>query len=96
MSLVAILATLLGEVEGLTFFLNQWRAITRSGGICRIEWWCPPCQFIVSMLSSFFSVTAGGVVCHGFESLLLVPRECCDRRLRVERVVFPTDPPPGV
>ena len=48
------------------------------------------------MLSSFFSVPAGGVVCHVFESLLLVPREPCDHRLRVERVVFPTDPPPGV
>ena len=48
------------------------------------------------MLSLFFSVAAGGVVCHGFESLLLVPRELCDRRLRVDRVVFPADPPPGV
>ena len=48
------------------------------------------------MLSLLFSVAAGGVVCHGFESLLIVLREPCDRRLRVERVVFPTDPPPGV
>ena len=37
MSLVAILETLLGEVEGLTYFLNQWRAITRSGGIFHID-----------------------------------------------------------
>ena len=47
------------------------------------------------MLSSFFSVAAGGVVCHGFESLLLVLQEPCDRRLLVDRVVFPTNPPPG-
>ena len=48
------------------------------------------------MLSSFFSVAAGGVFCHGFESPLLVPREPCDRRLLVDMVVVPTDPPPGV
>ena len=54
------------------------------------------CQFIVSMLSLFFYIATGGVVCHGLESLILVPREPCDRRLCVERVVFPTDPPPGV
>ena len=48
------------------------------------------------MLSSLFSAAAGGVVCHGLVSLLLGPRELCDRRLRVEMVVFPTDPPPGV
>ena len=48
------------------------------------------------MLSSFFSVAAGGVVCHGFESLLLVPLEPFDRRLLVDRVVFPTYNPPGV
>ena len=50
---------------------------------------------MVSMLSSFFSVAAGGVVCQGFDYLLLVPREPCERRLRVDRVVFPTDTPPG-
>ena len=48
------------------------------------------------MLDSLFFVAAGGVVCHGFESLLLVSQEPCDRRLLVERVVLPTDPPPGV
>ena len=49
------------------------------------------------MLSSLFSAAAaGGAVCHGFVSLLLVPRELCDLRLRVEMVVFPTDPQPGV
>ena len=48
------------------------------------------------MLSSLFSAAAGGVVCHGLVSLLLVPWELCDRWLRVEMIVFPTDPPPGV
>ena len=48
------------------------------------------------MFSLFFSGSAGGVVCHGFVSMFLVLREPCDRRLRVDRVVFPTDPPPGV
>ena len=48
------------------------------------------------MLSSLFSAAAGGAVCHGIVSLLLVPRELCDCRLRVEMVVFPTDPSPGV
>ena len=38
----------------------------------------------------------GGAACHGLVSLLLVPRELCDLRLRVEMVMFPTDPPPGV
>ena len=96
MSLVAIPATLLGEVEGNSTFLNLWRATPRSGGIYRINWWRPPCKFIVSMFSSFLSVAAGGKVCKGFDSLLLVPQDPCDRRLRVDRVVFPTDPPPGV
>ena len=48
------------------------------------------------MLSLLFSDATGGVVCHGLVSMLLVPRELCDRRLRVEMVVFPTDLPPGV
>ena len=48
------------------------------------------------MFSLLFSAAAGGVVCHGLVSLLLVPRKPCDRRLRVEMVVFRTDPPPGV
>ena len=48
------------------------------------------------MLSLLFSDAAGGVVCHGLVYLLLVPWELCDPRLRVEMVVFPTDPPPGV
>ena len=48
------------------------------------------------MLSLLFSAAVGGVVCHGLVYLLLVPQELCDRRIRVEMVVFPTDPPPGV
>ena len=49
------------------------------------------------MLSLLLSAgAAGGAACHGLMSLLLVPRELCDLRLRVEMVVFPTDPPPGV
>ena len=48
------------------------------------------------MLSLFLSVVAGGVVCQVLDYLLLVPREPCERRLLVDRVVFPTDPPPGV
>ena len=48
------------------------------------------------MLPLIFSAAAGGVVGHSYVSLLLVPRELCDRRLRVEMVVFLTDPPPGV
>ena len=51
---------------------------------------------MVSMLSSFLSVAAGAVVCHDFDSLILVPRETCELRLLVDRVVFPTDPPRGV
>ena len=94
MSLVAIPETLLGEVEVHSIFLNC--ASPRSGGICCIDWWRPPCQFIVSMLSSFFSVAAGDVVCQGFDSLLRVLREPFERRLLVNRVVFPTDRPPGV
>ena len=78
------------------FFLNGWRATPWSGGICRIDWWRPPCKFIVYMLSLLFSVAAGGVVCQNFESLLCVPQELCERRLFVDRVVFPTDPPHGV
>ena len=48
------------------------------------------------MLSLLFSAAAGGVVCHSLVSLLLVPPGLCDRRLLVDMVVFPTDPPPGV
>ena len=48
------------------------------------------------MLSSFFLVAAGGMVCQVFYSLLLVPREPCELRILVDRVVFPIDPPPGV
>ena len=48
------------------------------------------------MLSLFLSVAAGGVVCQVLVSLLLVPREPCERRLLVDSVVFHTDPPPGV
>ena len=49
------------------------------------------------MLSLLFSAdVVGGAVFHGLVSLILVPRELCDRRPRVEMVVFPTDPPPGV
>ena len=43
-----------------------------------------------------FAAAAGGAVCHGLVSLLLVPRELCDLRLCVEMVVFLNDPPPGV
>ena len=48
------------------------------------------------MLSLLISAAAGGAVCHGLVSLLLVPQELCDRWLHMEMVVFPTDPPPGV
>ena len=49
------------------------------------------------MLSLFVSAGAvGGAACHGLVSLLLVPRTLCDLRLRVEMVVFPTDPLTGV
>ena len=49
------------------------------------------------MLSLLVSAAAaGGAACQCLVSLLLVPRELCDLRLRVEMVVFPTDPPPGV
>ena len=37
----------------------------------------------------------GGVVCHIFVSRLCVPRKTWERRLLVDSVVFPTDPPPG-
>ena len=77
-------------------FLNLWRATPRSGDIWHIDWWRPLCQFMVSMLSSFLSVAAGGKVCKGFDSLLLVPQELCELRILVDRVVFPTNPPPRV
>ena len=48
------------------------------------------------MLSSFLLVVASGVVCQVLDSLLLVPQEPCERRLLMDSVVFPTDPPPGV
>ena len=97
MFLVAIPGTLLGEVEVHSISLNLWRATHWSSGICCLDWWCPTCQFIVSVLSSLFSVSdVGGAACHGLVPLLLVPREPCDLRLRVEMVVFPTNPPPGV
>ena len=38
----------------------------------------------------------GGAAFHGLVFLLPFPWELCDLRLRVEMVVFPTDPPPGV
>ena len=41
-------------------------------------------------------MVSGGVVCQVFVSRLLVPREPFERRLLVDIVVFPTDPPPGV
>ena len=96
MFLVAILATLMGEVEEHSMSLDSWRATPLSSGFCCFDWWCPPCQLIVSMLSLFFSAGAvGGAACHGLVSLLLVPRELCDLRLCVEMFVFTTDPPPG-
>ena len=97
MFLVAIPATLLGEVEEHSISFDWWRATPLSSGFCCFGWWCPPCQLIISMLSLFVSSGAvGGAACHSLASLLLVPRELCDLRLRVEMVVFPTDPPPGV
>ena len=48
------------------------------------------------MLYLLFSAAGGGVVCHGLVSLIIASWELCDRRLRVEMVVFPTDPPPGI
>ena len=49
------------------------------------------------MLSSLFSAAAAsGAACNGLVSLLLVPWDLCDLRLRVETVVFPIDTPPGV
>ena len=48
------------------------------------------------MLSLLVSAAAaGGAACHGLVSLLIVPWELCDLRLRVDMVMFPTDPPPG-
>ena len=95
MPLVAVPETLLREVEGHTFFSNCWGATPRFGITKRLDWWRPPCQFIVLMFwSSVAPVVAGGVVCHAFVSWLLVPREPCDCRLLVESVVFPTEFPP--
>ena len=37
----------------------------------------------------------GGVVCHVFVSQIIVPQVPWERRLLVEIMVFPTDPPPG-
>ena len=66
----------------------------RSGVPGRLDWWRPPCQFMVLMLWSIVGlVVAGGVVCHTLMSRLLVPREPCELRLLVEIVVFPTEPP---
>ena len=61
-----------------------------------MDWWFPPCQFMVLMFwSSVVPVVAGGVVCHNFVSQILVPQEPCDSRILVESVVFPTEFPPG-
>ena len=74
-----------------------WSTTPRSGGIGRVDWWRPPCWLIVSIFfSRFFSVAVGGVVFQVFVSLLLVPREPCERRLLVYSVVFPNEPHPGV
>ena len=35
------------------------------------------------------------MVCQVLDSLLLVQQEPCERRLLVDRVMFPTDPPLG-
>ena len=40
-------------------------------------------------------VVKGGVVCHVFVLRLCVPREPWDRRLLVDSMVFPAEPPPG-
>ena len=37
----------------------------------------------------------GGGVCHVFVSRLHVPQVPWERRLLVERLLFPTNPPPG-
>ena len=95
MPLVAILATLLGEVEGHAIFMDWCRSTPWSGVKGHFDWWRRPCQLMFSRFSSiFFLVAAGGVVCQVFVSRLLLSREPCERRLLVESVVFPTDPPP--
>ena len=97
MFLVTIPETLLGEMEEQSMSFDWWRATPLSSGFCCFDWWCPPCQLIVSVLSLFVSAGAvGGAACHVLVFLLPFPWELCDLRLRVEMVVFPTDPPPGV
>ena len=56
----------------------------------------PSLSVDVSMFClSVVPVVAVGVAYHAFVSRLLVYQEPCDRRLLVESVVFPTEPPPG-
>ena len=94
--LVAILVTLLIEVEGYAVFCDFWGDTPRSGVDGRFDRWRPPCQLMTLMFGS--GVTGGvgsGVVCHVFVSRLRVPRVSWGILLLVESVVLPTDPPPG-
>ena len=50
----------------------------------------------LDVIIAYSAGAVGGAVCHGLVSLLIVPWELCDLRLRVDMVMFPTDPPPGV
>ena len=68
MPVVAVLETLLREVEGHTIVSNLWGPTQRYGVIGNLDWWRPPCQLIVLMFwSSDIPVVVGAVACHGEE-----------------------------
>ena len=96
MPLVAILVTLLREVEGHAIVPERGWATPRSGVTGHFDWWRPPRQLMISRFwSGVEAGVGGGVVCHIFVSRLRVPQVPWDCRFLVESVVFLTDPPTG-
>ena len=87
---------LLGGGGGVFNFFELMEVYTPVWRHFLIQLVVPFLSVIIFMLCLLFSAAAGGVVCHGLVSLILVPQDLYDRRLRVEMVVFPTDPLPGV
>ena len=94
--LVAILETILIEVEEYTIVCDCWGDTPRSGVDGRFDRSRPPCQLMTLIFGSGVTDGVGsGVVCHIFVSQLQVPQVTWDLLLLVERLVLPTDPPTG-
>ena len=80
----------------MQFFCDYWGATPRSDVDGRFDRWRPPCQLTTLMFGSgVLEGVGGGVVCHVFVSRLRVPQVPWDLLLLVERVLLPTEPPPG-